>query len=109
LTFAGEVGRRQAESFLLGVTAAGGTDHVQALTLALRMNPDVIFFLTDADEPPLSPSDLKQIQRKNGVAAIHAIEFKMGPDPGTAHTLQKLAEQNRGQYKYIDVTKLKNE
>jgi len=109
LTFAGEAGRRQAESFLMGVTASGGTDHVQALTLALRMNPDVIFLLTDADEPQLSPSDLKKIQQKNGGAVINAIEFKSGPDRGTGHSLQKLAEQNRGEYKYVDVTRLPRE
>jgi hypothetical protein len=106
MTFAGKAGLQQAESFLTGITASGGTDHVQALKLALKMSPDVIFFLTDADEPQLSPSDLKEIQRRNGGAIINAIELQSGPERGSERALRTLAEQNRGQYKYIDVTKL---
>ena len=106
LTFAGKEGLRQAESFLTGITASGGTDHMQALRLALKMSPDVIFFLTDADEPQLSQNDLKEIQRRSNGAVINAIELKSGPERGIEHALQKLAEQNRGQYKYVDVTKL---
>ena len=106
MTFAGEQGLRHADSFLTGITASGATDHMQALKLALKMSPDVIFFLTDADEPQLSPNDLKEIQRRSNGAVINAIELKSGPERGTEHALRRLAEQNRGQYKYVDITKL---
>jgi hypothetical protein len=106
MAFADENGLSQAESFITSVTAAGGTDHVQALKLALRMSPDVIFFLTDADDPQLSPAELDQIRRANAGAVINAIEFKSGPDQGKGGFLRKLAEQNRGEYKYVDVTEL---
>ena len=106
MVFAGESGRRQAESYVASVTASGGTDHVQALRLALRMGPDVIFFLTDADEPQMSAKELDEIRKKNGGVAIHVIEFKSGHAQGKSETLRKLAEQNRGEYKYVDVTAL---
>jgi hypothetical protein len=106
MVFGGQNGLRQAESFVTGVTASGGTDHVQALKLALRMNPDVVFFLTDADEPQVSPNELKEIQRRGTGAVIHVIEFKSGPTKGQENWLRKLAEQNRGEYKNVDVTAL---
>src|SRR5581483_10327392 len=58
LLFADENGLAQAESFANSIAAAGGTDHWQALQLALRLTPDVIFLLTDADEPPLTAKQL---------------------------------------------------
>jgi len=108
MLFADENGKRQAESYIAGVQAAGATDHVQALLLALRSGPEVIFFLTDADEPQLTAKELETIRQKNAGSIIHVIEFKSGPakSESKGETLRKLAEQNRGQYKYVDVSKL---
>src|SRR5262245_19098691 len=106
LLFADENGLGQAESFVNSVTAAGGTDHWQALQLALRMRPDVIFLLTDADEPPLSPKQLDEIRRNNAATSVNVIEFKSGPDAGKRGFLRQLAEQNRGHYRYIDTETL---
>jgi hypothetical protein len=106
MVFGGQNGLRQAESFVTGVTASGATDHVQALKLALRMNPDVVFFLTDADEPQLSPNELKDIQRRGNGAVINVIEFKSDAKRGQESWLRKLAEQNRGEYKLVDVAAL---
>lgn len=106
MMFADENGKRQAESYISGIEASGATDHVQALLLALRSGPDVVFFLTDADEPQLTPKELESIRQKNPGSIIHVIEFKNGPQQGKGETLRKLAEQNRGQYKYVDVSKL---
>lgn len=107
MTFADDDGLHLAEAHVKGMSASGATDHVQALVLALRMKPDVVFFLTDADEPQLTAKELDTIWRKNEGSIINTIEFKSGPDPGTGVTLRKLAEQNRGEYKYVDVTALK--
>ncbi len=87
----------------------GGTRHWEALQSALRTNPDVIFFLTDAQDPALTADQLKDIrQRNNGGARIHCIEFgrtvNLAGTPGIPpNFLQKLAEQNDGQYQYRDV------
>ena len=104
MIFADEDGLKGAESFVNNMTAAGGTNHVDALKMALRMSPDVIFFLTDADDPVISPKELEQIQRANGGSIIHVIEFKPGPDQHKGDFLRRLAEQNRGQFKYVDTT-----
>jgi Mg-chelatase subunit ChlD len=103
MQFADENGLRAAESFVSSIIADGGTDHLAALEVAMKMAPDVIFLLTDADEPPLSPKQLDAIRRNNGGAVINVIEFKSGPDSGKASFLRTLAEQNRGEYKAIDV------
>jgi hypothetical protein len=105
MLFADDNGLRQAESFVGSITAAGGTDHVQALELAIRLQPDVIFLLTDADEPPLSARDLNAIHQKN-TAIISVIEFKTGSDAAKRSSLRQLADQNRGEYKQIDPSML---
>src|SRR5205085_868454 len=96
LVFADDKGKRQAESFVGSIRAAGGTDHVQALELALRLRPDVIFLLTDADEPPLSTRDLNAIRQKN-TAVINVIEFKTASETSSRSSLRLLADQNRGE------------
>jgi VWA domain-containing protein len=106
MVFADENGLRQADSFVTSIAAAGGTDHLQALQLALRMAPDVIFLLTDADEPPLTPRQLDEIRSKNAATSINVIEFKSGPEQRKGGFLRQLAEDNRGQYKHIDTTTL---
>lgn len=98
--------RRQTDA----IQPDGGTRHLVALTAALKLNPDVIFFLTDAAEPELTAAELAGIkQRNNGSSRIHCIEFGKGPDlhsaRGGRNFLQKLAEQNDGQYQYRDVTR----
>ena len=34
------------------------------LQLALRLHPDVIYFLTDAGEPAMKPEEMEQIQQR---------------------------------------------
>ena len=70
------------------------------------MRPDVIFFLTDADEPQLSRSDLDRIGRLNYGTVINAIEFGAGPKSGARISSKTLAAENAGQHGYVDVTRL---
>lgn len=112
MLFADENGVQQAQSFVNTITAAGGTDHVLALQMAMKLRPDVIFLLTDADEPPLTAKQLADV-RQNNTAIINIIEFKSPPvgksPPASAAKrsfLRQLAEENRGEYKAIDVTSL---
>ncbi|MBQ3388501.1 MAG: VWA domain-containing protein [Thermoguttaceae bacterium] len=99
--------KRQAESFLSGLAPDGGTDPLAALDAAIRMAPDVIFFLTDAEEEisALSLRRIRDLARQGSVAQIHVIEFGK---PGGKHpaAYRKLAEQNGGAYVYRDVTAL---
>ncbi len=100
--------KRLAQNYVRGVIAAGGTRHLEALKLALGMNPDVIFFLTDADEPQLSPTQLEEIRQRNARvgAMINTIQFGAGPDQGGLNFLVRIANMNGGQHVYVDVTRL---
>ena len=88
------------------ISAGGGTDHLAALSAALRMNPDVVFFYTDADDPVLSEEDLGRVQRLNRSALIHVIEFgeeDQGEKEAGDSFLTRLAKQNGGEYRYLDL------
>ncbi len=97
-----------AENYIRTISAFGGTEHESALKMALRMSPDVIFFLTDARIPRLSPSELRDIRNLADVsgATIHTIEFGADPAAPTDTFLRDLAAQNRGQYQYVDISRL---
>lgn len=99
-----------AESYVRSISAFGGTEHESALKMALRMGPDVVFFLTDARIPRLSASELREIKTRADAsgATIHTIEFGAEPIAPRDSFLRDLASQNRGQYRYIDVRSLGN-
>jgi hypothetical protein len=105
LALATDRNKEQAKRFIGSMTAEGGTRHEEALLAAIRTQPDVIFFLTDADEPRMTAAQLDKIHRRAGGIAINTIEFGFGPESGGVNFLARLAQQNGGQYKYIDVTR----
>jgi len=106
LAFSDEPGKRLAANFVGGILAYGATDHMRALQSALQMRPDVIFFLTDAEEPQLRTSDFQVIRRMNQGTTIHTIEFGAGPPKAPLNFLQQLADENGGQHTYVDITRL---
>lgn len=98
---------QRAQSYIQSFGAFGGTDHMAALRMAIRMNPDVIFFLSDGLVPGLTDQEHQQINRlasSRGVT-IHCIEFGTDPAPHPASFMPHLAADNRGQYRYLDVTR----
>lgn len=94
-----------ARDHLDRITAGGGTGHEEALTAALRLHPDVLYFLTDADEPPLTGEQLAKIRRLNdALTKIHTIEFGRGPKQSSpGNFIEQLAKENGGEYRYVDV------
>ena len=98
----------RAAQYVESVQAFGGTEHDAALKLALRMAPDVIFFLTDARIPRLSQAELAEIRRRaqRSGTTIHAIEFGAEPAAPSSSFLRELAADNQGQYQYVDVRSL---
>lgn len=108
IAFASEQNKRMADRLLRGVTAHGGTDRRDALLAALRLGPDVIFFLTDVDSP-MTDVELQEIARANNRyhAMICTIEFGRGPDPKRYNFLRALAERTGGQYGYINTNTLR--
>lgn len=109
LVFGDDEGKILARDFISRIKPRGGTEHLAALKLALSMGPDVVFFLTDADEPRLTYNNLKEIRRWNHGSAIHAIEFGAGPRLSGENFLTRLAKDNGGQHAYVDLRRLREE
>ena len=105
LAFANRANKDRAVRFVESITADGNTNHVDALKLAIRLHPDVIFFLTDGDDPKLSRRELDQIQRMATGITLNTIEFGPGPKPEEESFLATLAEENGGHYVYVDLSK----
>lgn len=108
LMWGDERSKELAQDFVRRIAASGGTRHLPPLALALRMAPDVIFFLTDADEPRMTAAELETVrERLNRGTTIHTIEFGAGPDPGKNNFIRQLARENGGKSIYVDVLRLK--
>ena len=106
MQWATDINRTLARQFISSVQPDGGTDHMPALKKALRYQPEHLFFLTDADQPILSARELHEIKTlNNGRTAIHCVEFGKGPEISADNFLKKLARENRGTYRYRDVTR----
>jgi hypothetical protein len=106
LVFGTDQNKNLARRFIGSVTASGATRHVEALELALKLGPDVIFFLTDADEPRMTPKELAHIAQMNRGTTINTIEFGTDARSENDNFIARLARQNGGQHVYIDVTRL---
>ena len=106
LAFATDQNKERALRFLDVIQADGGTDHEQALRMATSMRPDVIFLLTDGDEPKLTDQEMERVVRWSAGIIIHAIEFGPGPKPSAPRFLEDLAHRTGGQHTYVDTTKL---
>jgi len=104
LVFGTDQNKRLAENFINSVEADGGTDHEEALMLAIKARPDAIYLLTDGDDPPLDERELERIDRLGAGIIINTIEFGPGPKPAEASFLEELAHQNGGKYVYIDIS-----
>ena len=107
LTFATEQNKRAVERFLKSIEANGGTDHQAALRMAAAMKPDVIFLLTDGDDPKLTPQQMEKIQGWLGGIHINIIEFGPAEQPEKDSFLKELARRVGGEYRYVDAAKFR--
>ena len=80
--------------------AFGMTDPEQALLVALKLNPDVIYFLTDGAFPPRVVDRVRHANDRPRVT-IHTIGFG---DDGGERLLKEIAFQNWGTYRFIPAT-----
>jgi hypothetical protein len=96
---------RQAVEQLQALAAEGGTDHLSALKQAVLLHPDVIFFLTDADD--MKAEDVRALTRLNGGhAAIHTIELTLAHRDRDEMPMHQLANGNRGKYLAVDINQM---
>jgi hypothetical protein len=107
IAFGSERNKKLAANFVGGITADGGTDRFTALRQALAYRPDVIFFLTDADDP-MSASEMDEIERLQSRvgSAICVIEFGRTAELPKENFLIALAQLSGGQYGYVNTAKL---
>jgi hypothetical protein len=105
LAFGTEQNKAEAKKFIESIASDGGTDHEEALALALRLRPDVIFLLTDADDPKLTARQLDRIDRIGAGVTIHTVEFGTGAQREADNFLVKLARQSLGKHVYVDASK----
>ena len=100
--FATEFNKLAASHSIDRIRSDAGTEHKAALLEALRLKPDVIYFLTDGDEPELSPADLREIAKQTGKTTIHVIKFgDSAVESRQMSWLEKLATQSYGEYRPI--------
>jgi hypothetical protein len=105
LAFANDENKERVGRFLETVKADGGTDHESAIRLAIRLQPDVIFLLTDGDDPKLTTAQLKKLERLSAGIFINTIELAPGPRTEKSNWLSELARRTGGGYAYVDITK----
>jgi hypothetical protein len=97
-----------ARRFVESVEAVGGTIRETALLEAMKLSPDVIFFLTDADDE-MSRHDVEKVldrSRRTGTA-ICTIEFGRGRDPHRGNFLTRIAHETGGSYGYVDANAIR--
>ncbi len=107
LIFGTDTNKRLAKNFIDSIKAEGATRHADALALALKMHPDVIFLLTDGDPPDdLTKDELARIERLNGNGTvIDVIQISPPPGEGQGNRLETLAKRSGGQHVYVDFNK----
>jgi hypothetical protein len=86
---------RDVEQALAEIRPEGGTDYEKALEMALGLEPEVIFLVTDADD--LTPAQLRHIKSINrSHVVIHTIDVSRRLR--AAKMLAELAHENGGQH-----------
>lgn len=90
--------KNRARRWIRSRQPQSGTDPNEALDLALRLEPDAIFFLTDGELPDPEGTRLAvQLFNRNKVV-IHTIGFETFDGD---NTLEELAKENGGTYRHV--------
>lgn len=85
----------QARAWLRMCRTDGGTKPMRALNLALRLQPDVVYFLSDGDIP-LKTRDVAQTVNRGSI--IHTISLG-AQDVG--EVMLQIADDHQGTYRFI--------
>jgi hypothetical protein len=109
-----EFAKDKAIQFVRDLEAEGGTNHQIGLDRGFELRPDVIFFMTDADDD--TDADLKRLinwvttinRRKSeqqSPASIHMIQL-WHRDDSPSGVIRELAQRNNGSYRLIRASEL---
>jgi len=100
--FADDSTLREVRRFIEGTTAAGGTRHAEAVAAALRLAPDVVFLLTDADAAhDLTDAELERLSGRLGATRVMVIQFG-GAEGRRSPRLARLASASGGDYRVVE-------
>jgi hypothetical protein len=92
--------RRRAAQFLSSVLSEGGTLPLPALKRALALKPDIIFFLSDAED--MSDRDVREITHLNeGRTKIQVVVLEGEHHDNQNSVSSMLAHSNRGKVRSI--------
>ncbi len=95
---------QKVSEFIQNLAAFGGTEHESGLIAALAFKPDIVVLLTDGGLPEMNSAQLATIRRMAGKnTQVHCIQFGNGTAVASSF-MTTLAQENRGTYKYIDVS-----
>jgi hypothetical protein len=89
----------KAISLLQAIEAAGKTNHRAALLCGIGLHPDVLYFLTDADD--LKPEEVVSVTRWNQRTVLHTIELTRRRTTQPDSPLARLARDNHGTYRRV--------
>ena len=85
--------KARVQAQLEPVSPLGGTDHMLALREALKLKPEVIFFLTDAEL--ISNSDIDEILHGGRADTGSSGRVRVWHVSGSAHALEPIGHDNR--------------
>ena len=91
----------KAIAHLQALEAGGDTNHLAALSRGLDLHPDVLYFVTDADN--LRPDEVAVVTVRNHGSVIHTIELTRRRTARAEATLARLARDNHGTYRSISL------
>ena len=99
-----EDNKSRVAPFFENVGAFGATNHYYGLLVGLGFKPDVLMFMTDGGSPDLTPDEIKQVKKMaGGKTQIHCIQFGSGSLQRTTSFMKKIARENQGSFRYINV------
>lgn len=93
---------RQVAEAVRTLNAEGKTEHTPALRRALALQPDVLFFLTDADDLTAEQLRLATLLAR-GKTAIHTLELNRSNRARPEMPMQVLARTTGGVYRAVDL------
>jgi hypothetical protein len=100
--FADDEAKRAVRRFVDAVDADGGTRHYEAIAAALKLAPDAVFILTDADEnDDLTEDEHRRLVRLLGKSRCMVAQFG-GGEGRRSPRLAQLAADSSGDYRVVD-------